>query len=256
MDKKQFINSINVEDKTLLSSIYDKMYLCEKTGKTVFGNDFYPPIIWSKIINISKEFDFNVFSFGIFDEAERRILAFSDAEVYDYPIKLLKITYNSKFSKLEHRDFLGALMSIGIKREKFGDIIVKDDSCYIASFSDICDTIENSLTSIGKCSCKVEILDYDVSDIPKTQFQEMTINTNSLRLDCICASICNISRSKADDIIASGKALVNYSEAKEKDKHIEPQSIITFRGYGKYKLDKIIGETQRGRIKVVIKKYI
>lgn len=256
MDKKQFINSINIEDKTLLSSIYDKMHLCEKTGKTIFGNDFYAPLIWSKIINISKEFDFNVFSFGIFDEAERRILVFSASEVYDYPVKLIKITYNSKFSKLEHRDFLGALMSIGIKREKFGDVIVKDDSCYIASFSDICHTAQNSLTSIGKCPCKVEILDYDICDIPKVQFQEVTINTNSLRLDCICAAICNISRNKADELIASGKVLINYSEAKEKDKHIELQSIITFRGYGKYKLDKIIGETQKGRIKVVIKKYI
>lgn len=256
MDKKQFINSINVEDKTVLSSIYDKMNLCEKVGKTVYGNEFYPPIIWNQISDLSREFDFNVYSFGIFEEAERRILVFSNSEVYDYPVKLIKINYNSKFSKLGHRDFLGALMSLGIKREKFGDMIVKDDSCYIAAFTDICDVVKNSLVSIGKCSCKVEILDFNISDIPKVEFHEVAINTNSLRLDCICAAICNISRSKADEIIASGKALVNYNEVKEKDKHIEPQSIITFRGYGKYKLDKIIGETQKGRIKVVIKKYI
>lgn len=256
MDKKQFVNSINVEDKTVLSSIYDKMILCDKTGKTVYGNEFYPPIIWNQINDLSSEFEFNVYNFGIFEEAERRILVFSNFEVYDYPVNLIKISYNSKFSKLGHRDFLGALMSLGVKREKFGDMIVKDDSCYIAAFADICDVVKNNLVSIGKCSCRVEILDFHISDVPKVEFQEVVINTNSLRLDCICAAICNISRSKADEIIASGKALVNYNEVKEKDRHIELQSIITFRGYGKYKLDKIIGETQRGRIKVVIKKYI
>lgn len=256
MDKKMFTSSINFEDKTVLSSIYDKILLCEKTGKTIFANDFYPPMLWNRIIDLSKEFSFNIFSFGVFEEAERRILAFSDYEVYDYPVKLIKITYNSKFAKLEHRDFLGALMSIGIKREKFGDLIVKNESCYIAAFTEICDTVKNNLTSIGRCSCKIEILDYDISDIPKAQFEELAINTNSLRLDCICAAICNISRNKADELIASGKALINYNEIKEKDKNLELGSIITFRGFGKYKLERIIGETQRGRIKAVIKKYV
>jgi RNA-binding protein YlmH len=258
MDKKAFINYMNYGDENLVSNLYDKILLAEKINKPVYSNEFYPPIIWNNLLKVSNSFDVNIYTYGVFEEAEKRMIVISKKQVDDYPVKLLKITNGSNFIKLKHSDYLGAVMALSIMRNKFGDFIVSDDSCFFPAFNDVCDFIKVNLISVGKCPCNIEILDktFDKQILPQIMLNESIISSTSLRLDCIISAICNISRSKVVELINSKKVLVNFEPITEKDFNVEFKTILTIRGYGKYKIEEQAGSTSKGKIKLKIKKYI
>ncbi|SKA76964.1 RNA-binding protein YlmH, contains S4-like domain [Clostridium sp. USBA 49] len=256
MDKKTFLNFINYEDKNILSNIYNKLTLAEKANVPVFINEFYPPNLWKNILNLQDKFNVKIYANGIFEEAERKMLAFFNDIIYSYPINVIKIKNKSKFQKLEHRDYLGAIIGLGIKREKFGDLIIKDDICYGTFCKDISYYVISNLNYVGKCPCTVELVNENEYKNIKANTENLYIITTSLRLDSVVGSLCNISRSKAVSIINNGKVLVDYNEIYEKDKSIELNTVITIRGYGKFKIINIIGSTQKGRLKLQISKYV
>ncbi|AEB75854.1 RNA-binding protein [Clostridium botulinum] len=261
MNKKQFIEYFNYQDNNLISNIYDKILLHEKINNPIYFNEFYSPTIWKKLLNLSSKIRCKIGTYGIFQESDRRAISilsnYDDDEMYNYPVKLLNIINMSAFSKLKHSDFLGALMSLGIKREKLGDLIVDEDECYVPVCSDIAEFIQNNLTRIGKSPCKVKILDhYDENQIPEHKFQVKTIIVSSCRLDSIVAALGGISRSNSEDMIKKGLVLLDYEKVIRKDIHVEINSIITLRGYGKFKINECTGKTLKGREKIIIKKYI
>lgn len=256
MDKKTFLNKMSFVDNSIVSSIYDKIVLSERTNKTIYSGEFYTPNIWKTIENISGELGIGIHPYGIFEDAERRMLAFSHDNVWHYPISLIKITCNSRFSKLEHKDYLGAVMSLGIKREKFGDLILKNDKCYLAVQEEISAYIQMNLNSVGKSTSTIDILNISTTEIPLYDFQSMVVNASSLRIDCVVGALCNTSRSKAEELIKQGKVLVDYSEALRKDKILRGNCIVTIRGYGKFKIVEEAGWTGSGRVKILVKKFI
>ncbi|MBZ9608419.1 RNA-binding protein [Clostridium estertheticum] len=257
MDKKEFLNSIDCYDKNLISNIFNKMQIAEKTNKIIFTNDFITPAIWNQTSAICENYKTKAFTNGIFKEADRRMLSFSiGGEPEEYPINLLKIINKSKFNKLDHKDYLGAIMSLGINREKLGDLIIQDAICYAPVTSDISNYIINSLNNIGNCPCEVSEYDYKLQGLPERKFQEKIIISTSLRLDSMVSAICNISRNNSVALISSGKILVNYFQCLKKDKVIKSNDTLTIRGYGKLKIADIRGVTQKDRLKVAIKQYI
>lgn len=145
-------------------------------------------------------------------------------------------------------------MSLGIKRNKLGDLIVKDDICYVAAFSDIAEYIASNLNRISNVSCDVDILEADEVDI-RYEFIEEVINVQSKRLDSIVSKITRKSRSTAEEIISRGDVLINYSVYRDKSKEVKENDRITVRKYGKYILGSIIGNSKSGKLKVIIKKY-
>jgi RNA-binding protein YlmH len=257
MDKNYFLNSINHEDKNLVSNLYNKMQIAQKTNKIIFTNDFVSPLIWNQVIATCENYNIHAYAFGIFKDSDRRMLAFSGQDIpIMYPINLLKISNNSKFSTLLHKDYLGAIMSLGIKREKLGDLIISDKICYAPVCSDISSYIINNLNDIGNCPCKVREYDCTSQELPERKFEEKIIIATSLRLDGMVAAICNVSRNNSVGLISTGKILVNYMQCLKKDKIIKCSDTLTIRGYGKFKISEIIGTTQKERLKLIIKKYI
>lgn len=256
MDKKSFISIVNYEDKNLLSNLYDKISLAERTQKTVYSNEFLTPNIWKAVTELEHSFEVRVFNCGIFEDSERRMMAFSQDELIQYPMEVVKINNESKFHDLAHKDFLGAIMSLGIKREKYGDMILKDNSVYIAVCSDISSYLVQNLERVGNCPCRAEIVEdiYQLDLKPETE--ERLINVASLRMDSVVGAISNLSRSKAVDIISAGKVFLNYEELREKDKVVQLNDTLTIRGCGKFKVSEILGTTQKGRLRILIKKYI
>lgn len=255
MDKNSFLKRINFDDKTLLSNLFDKINLASRINSCIFTNEFYPPILWKTLEDIGPELDINVNSYGIFDDAERRVISFSSDIVYHYPVKLLRIKNKSRFANLEHRDYLGAITSLGIKREKFGDLILQDDCGYIAVMEDVESFIIDNLDRIGKCPCIVESIE-DLEQIPHYNYKEIIVPCTSYRADCIVGSIAGVSRSKASELLSSGKVMVDYLNVIQKDKIISLGSVITIRGTGKFKLTDEVGATGSGRLKLLVKKYI
>lgn len=256
MDKKDFLKAIDYNDKDLLSNIFEKYCIFTKTGREVIINEFLPPPVWHKLMLLSGKLDTIISTSGFFEEAERRMLSFSYEEVKEFPYKILKINNKSRFRHLEHKDFLGSLMALGIKREKAGDLILKDDTCYTVVCSELSEYIKTNLNSIGNCPCNVEELNLNDELNIQAEYAIINMLCTSLRLDCIIGSICNISRNKAVDMIEQGRILVDYEVITDKSRNIQYDSVLTIRGFGKFKLLKSNGLTQRGREKIQLKKYI
>lgn len=256
MDKKTFLNKMSFINKGIASNIYDKLVLAQRTGSVIYTTEFYTPDIYKNLEKMSSELDVRVNCFGVFEDAQRKTIAFSQEDVWYYPIDLVKISTNAKFTKLEHKDYLGAIMALGIKREKLGDLILKNNECYLAIHNEITDYIKMNLTSVGKYTCTINILDINSSEIPVYDFQNIVVNVSSLRIDCVVSALCNISRGKAEELIRQGKVLIDYSEALKKDKILKEDCIITIRGYGKFKILEEAGWTGSGRVKIQVKKFI
>ncbi|MCB2291961.1 RNA-binding protein [Clostridium algoriphilum] len=257
MNKNQFLNSVNIEDKNLISNIYNKIQIAENTNKIIYTNDFLPPAIWNQVSTICKNYGVELFTNGVFKDADRRMLSFSsEGEPTIYPINLLKISNKSKFSKVDHKDYLGSIMSLGIKREKLGDLIIQGSTCYAPVCNDISNYIIDNLNKIKNCPCEVSQYDYTLNEIPERKFLEKIVISTSFRLDSMVSAVCNISRSNSVQLISSGKILINYFQCEKKDKVINNNDILTIRGYGKFMVADIIGSTQKGRLKVIIKQYI
>ncbi|KLE16746.1 YlmH/Sll1252 family protein [Clostridium sp. C8] len=255
LKKETLIKSFSEEDINEALKIYEKYKLAYEKDIPIFTNNFHSPNIWSFFEGNCNNSNFVVETNGLFEESERRIIAFNNYYKTNYPIKILRISNKSNFSNLKHKDYLGSILSLGIGRDKLGDIIVKEDKAYIPVLEDISDFILNNLSHIGKSPIEIKVIE-DNNELPSAQFEEIFINVSSLRADSIVAKISNVSRSKAIEIIESGKVLIDYVKARDKSQEISKDTRVTIRGIGKFIIGEIIGETRSGKQRIVVKKYI
>ncbi|MGL5416916.1 MAG: RNA-binding protein [Clostridium sp.] len=253
MKKEDFLKNFKEEDKSEVISIYDKLKLALDKDIPLFTTEFYTPNIWKALEEKIKIKDFKIESFGIFNDAERKVISFNNIYNIEYPIKIVRIKNKSKFKDLTHKDYLGSLMNLGIKRSKMGDLIVEDNFCYVCVLEDIANYIKINLVKVSSSSCEVDILEEDLNI--NHNFNEEIITVQSIRLDSIVSKITKKSRSIAEDLISNGSVLVNYSTFRDKSKEIKKDDRITIRKYGKYILGDVKGNSKSGKLKVVIKKY-
>jgi len=231
------------DDKSDALNLYEKYLLAKDKDIPTFGKCFYPPNIWNWV-------EAN----GFFEEAERKMISFNNMYESPFPMKLIKIENTSKFSKLAHRDFLGGILSLGIERNKIGDLLVDENTCYVPVHEDIESFIIYNLDKISKVVCKVSAVDR-LELIPKFTFKEEIILISSLRIDGVVSKITNLSRAKAAEMIEQGQVLINYVKIKDKSYELKGEERVTIRGYGKFIIGDSIGNSKSGKIKVIIKKY-
>lgn len=252
--KNTIIKHFNDEDRNEVINIYEKYILAKEKDIPLFCKSFYPPNIWRYFQENFATKDFKVEVNGIFQEAERRMISFNNIYENPFPIAILKIENKSKFTKLTHRDFLGALMSLGIERNKMGDLLVHENVCYIPVHDEIKDFILYNIDKIGRASCKVEEVE-NIALLPSINFKEDVVLISSLRLDNIVCKLANTARGKAQDLIEQGMVQVDYVKIKEKSYEIKKDDRVTIRGIGKFIIGDIIGNSKSGKIKISVKKY-
>ena len=254
MDRKTIANMFEDDEKNEALGLYDKYILAFEKDITVLGNSFYPPNIWSYFQNLLVGNLVKMDTYGFFEESERRMICFNNMYNVEFPVKVIKVENKSKFKRLTHRDYLGAILSLGVKRNKIGDLLVKDDECYFPICEEIEDFIISNLSKVGNCPVKVSLAqDNDV--VPCIELTEEIIQVQSLRIDSIVSKLSKTSRSKAQEIIDEGKVLVNYSKTRDKSKEIKVNDRITIRGIGKFILGEQVGNTKSNKIKIKVKKY-
>ena len=197
---------------------------------------------------------------GGFDGAEKAVAMFGSEEICGYegafPFEYVKIeSAAGKFSDaLSHRDFLGALMSLGIRRSVIGDIIVFENAGYLICLENIADYILENLLSIRhtvvRCS-KIEAIPEGAIPVP----EEKGFVVASERLDAVVSAIYKLSRSESSVLIEHEKVLINGVAAYSSSVHIPENSIITVRGHGKFIYCGIEHETKKGRLRCNAKIY-
>ncbi|MFA6939466.1 MAG: YlmH/Sll1252 family protein [Clostridiaceae bacterium] len=253
MDRDSFFNMFTKTDETDLYSIYNDIISAESNNYPAVSKDFLTPNVWKTIIECKKQLNINVRTYGVFEESERRTLIFNSKG--NFGVKLVKIENNNKFISLSHRDYLGGVLSLGIKRQKLGDFILKDNVCYFPCKEEIAEYLSDNIKTIGNTKVKVSLIDKEAVNLLIIDYDDIAIEVPSLRLDSIVSEITKSSRNEGVNLIKRGFVFYNYSEADDKSRMISLNSVITIRGYGKYKIEDEIGKTKKGNIKIYIKKY-
>lgn len=171
------------------------------------------------------------------------------------PLTCLEARFYEKES-LSHRDFLGALLGMGIARETIGDICVGADHCSFFVTAEIAPYVLQNFLSAGRVKLHIRQIPLTSLQPPKPATKEIMDTVASVRLDSVISSGFRIGRSLAAQYIQAGKAAVDGLPCEKPDKSIEEGAKISVRGLGKIKLKTIGGQTKKGRISITIDRYV
>lgn len=260
MDKNSILKIFSEENPHIISKIIDDIELCFDIDFIVFSNSFYPANIWTKLLSLSQSIGINIITYGLNNNCEKKLLGFYPKTLELTPellipdITFFKIDGSNKFNTLLHKDFLGAIMSLSIKRELLGDLVVKNNICYGVTTKEIFKILKDNLKSIGKVP--IDINEISNENIPKTEFQPLIITVASLRFDVVIAEIAGISRNEAVSKIENGEALLNYNYCRDKSFPIKENDVITIRKKGKFIFESSLGENKKGKFKLAINQVI
>ncbi len=202
------------------------------------------------------------FAYGGYSDAERKILCFcgeglpDEIEKNDYPISCIKVKpVNQKFSdSLNHRDFLGAVLGLGIERCKIGDILINENEGYLFAHSTIGGFIIDQLVKVKHTVVKCAIIEQKDFDYRPT-LKEITGTISSVRLDSIVATAFHGSRSSLSGLIEGGKVCVNGKMILTNSYTLKENDIISVRGMGKFIYAGTTYQTKKGRYSVKLLLY-
>ncbi len=196
---------------------------------------------------------------GGYEAAERQMAAFlPDALSYEweFPFSCVKVFAAApKFAgEMTHRDYLGAVLGLGIDRRVLGDILVGEKQAFIFCKNTMVSYLQKELTSVGKTAVHACICE-NPQEIPAPAEEEITGSVASLRLDAVIALAFRSSRSSMLPLIQEGRVFVNGRLAASNGTAVEAGDIISVRGHGKFRFDDLISKTKKGRCMVRLYRY-
>ncbi len=257
MDKKSFLKFFKDSDEYMLSSLWNDIELAEETEVPIFTKEFYPPAIWSFL----EKNNINGLKFickGLNSDSEKKMIMISpkdyDVSYFDFPVVYFKIDGQNKFRELFHKDFLGTIMSLGIKREIMGDLIVKNSICFGIITEEKYGIINQEIKKIGNVPVKFQEIFKE--DVPESEFKSEILLVSSLRIDSFVSAVTGLSRQKSVEEIEKGNVLLNYNIQKDKSTEIKEGDILTVKKIGKFKFQEIKGESRKNKIRINVKKFI
>ena len=248
------------EDRMLLAKVWDKIQAGLRRDIPA-NTAFLSP----RELEMTRYLFGNVpglFEFGGYEDAERKILVYlpeyldeSNLMQEDSPVVCLRATFFEEDS-LSHRDFLGALMGSGIAREAVGDICVSKGSCDFFVTDEIAPYILQNFIGAGRTKVHLQSVALSQVIVPEPETKEVKDTLASLRLDSVISAGFRIARSQAAQYVTSGRATIDGLPCEKPDKAVSEGCKISVRGLGKIKLRAVNGKTKKGRISVVIDRYI
>ena len=199
-------------------------------------------------------------TYGGYGLSERQMAAFlPDALYYDYqyPIQIIEISpVNRKFAEeLSHRDYLGAVMNLGIERCKLGDILIEDGKAILFAKEELAGYIMEHLTRIRHTTVRTSIL-LAFEDSYEPRYEELKGTVASVRLDTVLSLAYPLSRSKVTGLIEGARVFVNGKLVTSNGYRLKEGDILSVRKMGRIGYNGILSETKKGRYMVSIRKYI
>lgn len=212
--------------------------------------------------NVMKQAGGDVLLWGGYEGAERRLACFlpdyltaDDVNFSLFSLKLLRCRVDSFSDALPtHRDYLGALMALGIERNTIGDILICADSADIVATDAAAKVILDGLQSVGRWHLSCTEIDPSRIHIPQTVYEDLTVTVASLRLDGVTAACFRLSREESARAVRCGRVQVNGVEITKPDAELRAGDKIALRGGGKVLLSEIGGQSKKGRIRLLCKR--
>ncbi len=244
-----------MQTELLKSRIDDTADICEKTGRPKFlGFLSEEEAAFTEKILERRSIKFSLW--GGYDFAQRVMLGcFPDwaEEGTDFPIAAVTFLYR-KADVLRHRDFLGSLMALGLKREAVGDILVEEGRAVTFVAKDVAEYILTQIEKIGRTGVTVE--KGFIGPLPEGDtLSENTVTVSSTRADCVVSAISGVSRAQALSLIEAGLVSINSVVTQKATRFVTNGDVITVRGKGKFFIDSADGRTKKNRVVLKYKKY-
>lgn len=244
--KKRFVELAEKSERGLYYTFTDFLGLCEQSAlaEVLSKNRYLKPTL-----------------FGGVEGAERYMACFGDEEEIGYPttfpIVTLKVApVSQKFAdKLTHRDILGSLMSLGIERDKLGDIVLVENVAYVFVHEDIAEYIIGALARVKNTEVRTEITD----SLPKESLyktENRTVQISSERLDAVIAKVYHLSRDDAQMLFRRSLVYVGGKECQSLSYTPKVGDKVTVRGYGRFVYNGVIGLSKKGKLNVEVLVYI
>ena len=203
------------------------------------------------------------FMYGGYADAERRMLVcvpkdipISDEEAVDGLLRILRVKLPAISRELSHRDYLGSILGLGIERRLTGDILVRPDGADIFIVPGIEGFLLEELHRIGSVEAKTAAVPVEEVIVPEARTELIRDSVSSVRLDSVVSSAFRLSRGKAAEAVRKGLVSVDHAECIKPDAPVHEGSSIVLKGKGKAILEETGGESKKGRIRIVIKRFI
>lgn len=195
------------------------------------------------------------------ENCERVMIRFGNPEDLGYeipfPVQILRIEpLIKKFAdELTHRDFLGALMNLGIERDTIGDIVVKDKVGYVFVVERIADYIRENLGQVRHTHVKCQLLE-EMPEEVQPELEPVELIVSSIRMDSIISKLYRLSRNQSLDLFRKKMVLVNGRIFENNSGSPKEGDVVAVRGHGKFVFRGIQHDTKKGKQMILVERYV
>ena len=254
---------MNTENEALfeaLQRITDIMKAAVRKYEPCFGSFFDAETVAALRGRFCPEEGTECGFYGGYDGAERCMFGawpeYESEDIYArFPLELLEVTCPPQ-GKLSHRDCLGALLGLGIKREMLGDILCDERLFYVFASSKISDYIAANLNKIGNAGVRIRKISVAEFVAPKPKVQIKGIFIMSNRLDAVLSGALDLSRAKAAELVRAERVSVNHALKTDVSLKVNTGDLLSVRGFGRFRVGDEGNKSRKGRTYLEIIKYI
>jgi RNA-binding protein YlmH len=244
-----------METDLLRDRVFDTVGICQRTDRPKFLG-FLSLEETAFVENTVSKLKANYKFFGGYQDAQRVMLGcFPEWECeWEFPITAITLTFR-KNDSLTHRDILGSLMALGLKRETVGDILIETARAVVFLTDETTDYVINQITKIGRVG--VEIKKGFKTPLPAAGvLSDFSSTVSSERLDCVVAALIGASRKTACEKIEQALVSVNSIVSQKPTLKVRAGDVVTVRSKGKFIVDSIEDKTKKDRLILRYKKYV
>lgn len=251
------------EEEIILSRLEDLAAKSDKAGIYTFS-DFLAPEQVQAALNFQAIRRAPHMLWGGAKGCERKLFCFGSVEDMGYepefPIAIVRFRpAQEKFAQqLGHRDFMGAIMNLGVRRQVVGDIFIKDNTAYVFLKEQIALFVMDNLNKVKNTQIKCELLDKNASELedlgPKTE--KILCTVSSERLDAVIAAVYKLSRGTSAELIKSGLVQVNHKLSYDAAALLSGGELVSVRGKGRFLYSGSLGQSKKGRLRVEAEIYV
>lgn len=248
-----------MDNDVVLRHMLDLCRKSEKTGNWQYSG-FLSPAEQDDLLRAPEAAGFSFILTGGYEQAERKIMAAGNEDEMgppEPPVSVIAVAPKSEkyAEELTHRDYLGAILGLGIERGLIGDILVRNRRAWFFCLSSAADMIVSSLNQVRRT---VVIAEVAAADVPELQprYAPLRVNVASERMDAVISAFTNLSRGQTEKLFAAGKVFVNGRMITDRGGRLKEGDVFSVRGFGKAVYDGIEHETRKKRLQVMLRKLV
>ena len=246
-------------DEIMLRHLLDLCRKSEKTGLWQYSA-FLSPAEQDDLLRSPEAAGFSFLLDGGYEGAERKVMAAGNtAEMGppEAPLSVIAVSPKSEkyAEELTHRDYLGAILGLGIERGLVGDIIIRDKKAWFFCLASAAEMLASSLVQVRRTAVSAAVTTADVPEL-RPRYAPMRLNVASERLDAVAAAFTGLSRGQAEKLFSAEKVYVNGRAAADRSARLSEGDTLSVRGFGKAVYDGIEHETKKNRLWVRLRKLV